>query len=84
MNQLELLDNNFVLLRETTELFSPLSMIHYHFYENQEEVKTYLSEHDSEIQAVVGNGYVPFGQAQCPMLDDYADGIDTLQFLNGL
>jgi hypothetical protein len=84
MNQLELLDNNFVLLRETTELFSPLSMIHYHFYENQEEVKTYLSEHDSEIQAVVGNGYIPFGQAQCPMLDDYADGIDTLKFLNGL
>jgi len=29
----------------------------------------------------VGKGYLPFGSAQCPTLTDYADGIDTMQFL---
>ena len=26
-------------------------------------------------------GFVPFGKAQCPALDDYADGVDTMAFL---
>jgi hypothetical protein len=43
-------------------------------------------EADSElIQCIVGNGsdseYVPFGQTQKPQLDDYADGVDTFEFL---
>ena len=29
-------------------------------------------------------GSVPFGEAQCPALWDYADGVDTLEFLAGL
>ena len=81
LNKNELLDNNFVLLRESDELFSPLSMIHYHFYSSQDEVSDYLTKHEEKIQVVVGEDYVPFGGAQCPMLDDYADGVDVMQFL---
>ena len=25
-------------------------------------------------------GFAPFGKAQCPALDDYADGVDTMAF----
>ncbi len=84
MNQHQLLDNNFVLLRESDELFSPLSMIHYHYYVSEEEVARYLEDHAEEIQVVVGKKYTDFGQAQRPALDDYADGFDTLSWLNNL
>jgi len=84
LNQHELLDNNFVLLRESEDLFSPLSMIHYHFYENQNEVDEYLEKNKDKIQVVVGTEEFPFGSAQCPMLDDYADGVDVMEFLEEL
>ena len=84
MNQHQLLDNNFVLLRESEELFSPLAMLHYHFYSSQEEVDAYLAQHKDDIQAVVGKGHLNFGQAQAPALNDYADGVDTMEWLTNL
>ena len=81
LNQHELLDNNFVLLRESEELFSPLSMIHYHYYDEKTEVENFIKEREDQIQVVVGKDYVDFGQAQCPKLDDYADGVDVMRFL---
>jgi hypothetical protein len=84
MNQSPLLDNNFVLLRETDLLFSPLAMIHYHFYENEQEVIEYIESHKEQIQVVVGEKYTPFGDAQRPTLNDYADGVDTMKWLSEL
>ncbi len=84
MNQSPLLDNNFVLLRETELLFSPLAMIHYHFYENEQEVTKYIESHKDQIQVVVGGKYTPFGDAQRPKLNDYADGVDTMKWLSEL
>jgi len=40
-----------------------------------------LDAHRSQIQCVVGQDYIPFGRAQCPSLMDYADGMDTMEFL---
>lgn len=82
MNQEPLLDNNFVLLRETDLLFSPLAMVNYHYYESEDEVDHYIKQHADKIQVIVGEKYTPFGVAQCPMLDDYADGIDTMKWLS--
>ena len=84
MNQHQLFDNNFVLLRETQELFSPLAMVHFQRYETQEEVDQFLTEYNASIQVVIGHKFTPFGSAQCPMLSDYADGVDTMTFLNGV
>lgn len=84
LSQVNLLDNNFVLLRESEDLFSPLSMVHYHYYDTQSDIEHFLTREQENIQAIAGKGYIPFGEAQCPALNDYADGVDTLQFLNGL
>ena len=84
MNQENLLDNNFVLLKESKELFSPLGMIHYHFYEFKEEVESYINANKQKVQCIVGNEYMPFGQAQSPKLNDYADDVDTMKWLNQL
>ncbi len=84
MNKHELLDNNFVLLKESEDLFSPLAMINYHYYTNKEEVNEYIRSHEDSIQCIVGKEFTPFGEAQCPALDDYADGVDTMNWLQKL
>lgn len=81
LNQIPLLDNNFVLLRETEELFSPLAMVHYHFYDSQNDVREFIEKHSEDLQVIIGKGYQPFGTAQCPRLSDYADGVDTMSWL---
>ncbi len=84
MNLMELLDNNFVLLRESEELFSPLSMVHYQYYETQKTIDNFLEFQKENIQAIVGNNYIPFGEAQSPKLNDYADGVDVMKWLNNI
>lgn len=81
MNSDDLLENGFVMFRESKELFAPLSVIHYHRYANKVEAENYINNHKDHIQALVGKGHVPFGKAQKPALDNYADGIDTMNFL---
>tara|TARA_R110002072_G_scaffold302989_1_gene490769 strand:+ start:19224 stop:20267 length:1044 start_codon:yes stop_codon:yes gene_type:complete len=84
LNQHELLDNNFVLLKESRDLFSPLSMIHYHFYDKKSDVESYLKDNKDKIQVIVGEDYDAFGSAQCPALNDFADGVDVVKFLEGI
>ncbi|RYM33559.1 acyl-CoA reductase [Brumimicrobium glaciale] len=84
MNQEKIIENGFVLTREIKELFAPVAVLHYHFYESEEEKNSYLEEHKEKIQAIVGKDYLPFGAAQSPALDDYADGVDTMEFLSKL
>ena len=54
-------------------------------YNDIAEVRTWLAEHSEEIQCVVSHldieGCIPFGKAQHPTLWDYADGVDTMEFL---
>lgn len=84
MNKIPLLDNNFVLLRESEELFSPLAMIHYHYYSDKGEINEFIEKQKEHLQVIVGKNYTQFGAAQCPALNDYADNMDTLAWLNQL
>ena len=59
----------------------------YVYYENDDirkDVKKELKDKD-KIQCIVNQkinpNFIPFGQTQQPSLSDYADGVDTLQFL---
>lgn len=82
MNKEELLDNGFLLVKEEKErLVSPVGSLFTQRYASINEVEQLLESRSDEIQCVVGKEYVPFGKAQEPALDDYADGIDTIQFL---
>ncbi len=84
MNSVPFLDNNIILLRENTELVSPLAVVHYQFYDDVKEVENFIEQQGEKIQAIVGQKYIPFGKAQSPALSDYADNVDTMQFLNSL
>ncbi len=82
MNLDKHLDNGFVILKETEDVYAPVGMVGYHFYDSNEGVDEYLQQHEKQIQVVTGhtNG-VSFGQAQKPGLKDYADCTDTMQWL---
>lgn len=83
LNSLQFLDNNFVAIKEDAQLSSPIGVIHYSMYANTEELNNKLIEKQEEIQCIVGAGsnHIPFGQAQYPSFFDYADGVDTMEFL---
>jgi len=77
--------NGSIVLAENTSIFSPVSQVNYQYY-NEVEIEnlyTELQENES-VQCVVGKKGVEFGKAQQPSLIDYADGVDTLQFLKSL
>ncbi|MCB9202438.1 MAG: acyl-CoA reductase [Flavobacteriales bacterium] len=87
LNQDAFYDNGFLLLKESNDLFSPLSVVYISFYENINEVDNYISINSDKIQCVVSVIYkdsIPFGTTQNPSLDTYADGIDTMKFLKDL
>lgn len=84
LNLESFLDNNFLLLKESDNLFSPLAMLFYHCYSTNQEIESYIQLHHDSIQCVVGHNYLPFGTAQCPSLSDYADNVDTMAWLNNL
>lgn len=89
VNREEHLDNGFLLVRESSDLISPISVLFYEFYTDLEELLVKLEGIKDQIQCVVSNsdaivGCVPFGKSQHPEVWDYADGVDTLRFLTGL
>ena len=83
MNRKEYMNSGSLLLIENEELFSPISLVNYSFYKDAVILKENLRANE-EIQCIVGNGFVPFGQGQSPSLMDYADNIDTMLFLQRL
>lgn len=82
MNSIPFLDNNCFILKEDNALHAPLSMIHFERYNDLTQVQQHLKQMEEEIQVVVGVGGVPFGSAQFPGVHDFADGVDTMAWLN--
>lgn len=83
MNNKYYMANGSMILSEDENSFSPVSVLHYEFYKNREMVFDHLKT-DENIQCIVAENYIPFGKSQLPGLFDYADGIDTMEFLLGL
>jgi len=80
-------DNNFVMLKEDDQIFSPLSVINFSRYSSLEEVNSFIAENEEHIQCIVakdelGLDSVALGEAQNPGLDTYADNVDTMKFLS--
>lgn len=83
LNKQYYMTNGSIILHEDPSPFSPISQLHYTFYKDEQAVAASLQD-NSAIQCIVGRKWLPFGQAQQPGLTDYADGVDTLQFLLSL
>ena len=88
MNNEQHLDTGFLLPKKRRNLSAPLACIHYDYYNSIDIVKNFIQENKEQIQCIVGNystsDVVPFGKAQSPDLKDFADNINTLEFLSTL
>ncbi|MFP4092345.1 MAG: acyl-CoA reductase [Cyclobacteriaceae bacterium] len=82
-------DSGFSLLRESEELVSPISVVYYERYEDEEQLHEKIDARRNKIQCIVSReasfeDSLPFGKAQEPELWDYADQVNTLEFLKQL
>ena len=84
MEREKFLENGFFMLKESTDIASPVAACYYERYTDANEVLDKLSANREQIQCIVSQNDVPFGQAQNPQLWDYADGVDTMAWLGGL
>ncbi|MES2772824.1 MAG: acyl-CoA reductase [Bacteroidota bacterium] len=83
---LHILNNKYYMTNETTLIiehdsaFAAISQLHYQFYDRATTVLEKLNKSE-EVQAIVGHYGIPFGKVQQPSLTDYADGVDTIEWL---
>lgn len=88
MSEFDLLENGFLILKEDESYSSPIASIFYEYYDTAEQLKNKLKNDQDKIQCIVSKDFidseVPFGQTQHPKLWEYADGINTLQFLSSI
>ena len=85
------LDNGFLMVKEDDRMASPLSVLYFSYYADMAAAQQMLTEQTENLQCIVTtapvsvpNQVVGFGQSQQPALWDYADGIDTMEFLANL
>lgn len=78
------LDNNFLILKKSDKIHAPAGCLFYENYNQKSELNAYLKQHENEIQCIVGKEHTPFGYSQSPVITDFADGINTWDFLVSL
>ncbi|MET4105068.1 acyl-CoA reductase [Hymenobacter sp. UYP22] len=86
VNRVPHLDSGFLLLTESAQLVSPISVLHHVAYASEVDLLDQLTDVAAQTQCLVSGGAqypgsVAFGQAQHPGISDYADGVDTMNFL---
>jgi len=87
LSQQEFLTNNVFILKEDDALVSRISTVHYSYYENLDILVNQLKEQRDSIQCISTEldisefPTVPIGYAQQPSITDFADGVDTINFL---
>lgn len=86
MSEFKLVENGFFMMKEDISYSSPIATMFYEYYDDESILKLKFESDAELLQCVVGNknwvdGVVGFGQTQHPSLNEYADGVDTMEFL---
>lgn len=90
LNKENFLANGAVILRNHPDIVSRIACLHYEEYEHLNALSQELKMKEDQIQCIVSNvkleglNTIPFGKAQYPKINDYADGVDTMEFLTNL
>jgi hypothetical protein len=80
LNKKSYMTNGSLLMVEEPSVFSPIAQLHYEYYNDEKKLMQELKTND-DIQCIVGTDQINFGEAQCPAIDNFADGVDTIRFL---
>ncbi|MEN8885562.1 MAG: acyl-CoA reductase [Winogradskyella sp.] len=85
MSEFNMLENGFLMIKEDKSYASPIATVFYEYYDTKETMQQELAANKDNIQCVVANGFladeITFGNTQKPQLWDYADNVDTVEFL---
>ena len=85
MSEFDILENGFLMIKEDTSAVSPIATVFYEFFESESQLKEKLAREKDAIQCIVSKGFteneIAFGQTQKPQLWDYADDVDSIEFL---
>ena len=84
MGSNKLVENGFLLMKEDKSLLSPVAMLYYEYYDDLQTVEKFTEENTQQLQCIVSKKDISFGNTQKPNLWDYADGVDTVDFLREL
>ena len=89
INRIPYTDAGCLLIREDPATDSRIGVLHVEKYSDLGQAEQRISEAAGKIQCVVGAPGTPapgsrFGDAQRPRLWEYADNVDTMEFLIGL
>jgi hypothetical protein len=88
MSLFKLQENGFLMLKEDESYSSPIATLFYEYYQSEEKLIEKIENDTDKIQCIVGNiniqNTVKFGETQTPRLWDYADDINTIDFINNL
>ena len=84
MQKEDIIDNGFFILNKKKSLHSPLASLNYWNYNDINEVNNFIENNNNKIQCVVSKKFknsIYFGESQNPNISDYADNVDTIEFL---
>lgn len=85
MSEFDMLENGFLMIKEDKSAVSPIATVFYEYYENETHLKEKLLREKDSIQCIVSKGFIEneiaFGNTQKPQLWDYADDVDSIEFL---
>jgi hypothetical protein len=89
MNSIPFLDNGVLLIREEQQISSPVGVVYYEKYLHLDILIKKLEAQKGQLQCIVSTiggiaESIKPGTSQTPALWDYADGIDTMEFLINL
>jgi hypothetical protein len=90
MNNESFLTDGVLIIKEDEQISSRIACLHLKTYNSKEELHSFVSQNLDRIQVVAGRerfsnvDTVDFGMTQKPKLTDYADQVDTMQFLSEL
>ncbi|WP_303319015.1 acyl-CoA reductase [Flavivirga abyssicola] len=85
MSEFDMLENGFLMIKEDESYASPIATVFYEYYDSPKQLKEKLNIETQQIQCIVSNGFteneIAFGATQKPQLWDYADSVDSIEFL---
>ena len=92
LNKTTHLANEYVMIVESTAIASAIGTLNFEYWHDMNVLNTQLKHNKERIQCVVSgqpelweaDSSTYFGVAQHPGLSDYADGVDTMEFLLSL
>ena len=88
MSEFDMLENGFMMIKEDESYASPIATLFYEYYDSTDNLNQKLTLDKDKIQCIVAHTFsdseIVFGETQKPQLWDYADNVDTVDFLLNL